>query len=101
MHALLSCSLCFVFLRRDCQFLARDEDIDVRHYEAVTHHIAGEDSLHPNVLAMAMSKEHQSNIGRVGGRRGSTLVGTAQQARAQLKTIAENKNAPGSLRPSL
>ena len=72
-------------------FLSREEDIDVKHHDSRMTAVAGESALKPSLMAVAMSNEHQSNIGRVGGRRGSTLAITAQQSRKQLQVLKTEK----------
>jgi len=72
-------------------YLARDLEIDTKHEEREEHHLAGQNAMNPGLLAIATSGEHVSNLGRVGGRRGSTLGATAQKGRQQLAALKESK----------
>jgi hypothetical protein len=64
-------------------FLSKELDIDVKHSETKNVTRAGEKG--KDAFSIATSGEHLSNIGRVGGRRGSMLTATAAAAREQLK----------------
>jgi len=70
-------------------FLAREEDINVRHDEEEHHTIAG--SKGGSLMEIATSEDHTSNLGRFGGRRGSVIAAQAREARQQLKVIKETK----------
>jgi len=72
-------------------YLSRDLDIDVRHEDREEHHYAGQAAINPSLLSIAMSKDHKSNLGRVGGTRGSVLHATAQAGRQQLAGMKVTK----------
>jgi len=68
-------------------YLSREEDIDVKH--EATSRVTAAGSGGRSVLDVAKSKDHTSNLGRLGGRRGSIIAGIAHDARAQLGQIRE------------
>lgn len=72
-------------------YLSREEDIDVKHHDVQTKKIAGDSVMKPGRMEIARSKEPKSNLGRVGGRRGSAMGTTAQVARRQLGELKETK----------
>lgn len=72
-------------------YLSREEDIDTKHGDSGFRNTAGAGAINPGLLAVAMSKEHQSNLGRIGGRRASTIAKTAQEARQQLQVLKDTK----------
>ena len=77
-------------------FLAREEDIDIKHTEVRKATAAG--SKGGGLIDVATSSEHLSNLGRIGGRRGSAIAMTADAARKHLKHLKETKGDvfPGS-----
>ena len=53
-------------------FLAREEDINVKHEEVIASTIAG--TKKNALLEATTAQDHSSNLGRVGGRRGSMIA---------------------------
>jgi len=70
-------------------YLAREEEIDTKHKEAAKATAAGEHGA--SLLEVAMATEHRSNIGRVGGRRGSLMGESAAMGRERLKNLSTSK----------
>jgi len=72
-------------------YLSKDLDIDVRHEEREEHHYAGQDVTSPSLLSVAMSTDHKSNLGRIGGERGSIIHNAASAGRKQLGELKASK----------
>ena len=64
-------------------YLSR-EGFDTKAKKAEEHHVAGAAAMRPDLVRVANSTTHESNLGRVGGRRGSATVVTTKAARRQL-----------------